>query len=106
MSKGNVDLVQRILGILAYCSWLVIIPLLLCKNSKFLKAHVNSGLVLAVAELILAIVGKILGGIAIIGILIWVLGIVFGVVSIIGIIYAILGKDKPLPVIGGFRIIK
>ena len=43
---------NRILALFSYLSWLVLIPLIAAKDSKFAKFHVNQGLVLAIAEVL------------------------------------------------------
>ena len=45
--KGNMAM-----AILAYISWLVLIPLLLVKNSRYVRYHCNQGLILAIIEII------------------------------------------------------
>jgi uncharacterized membrane protein len=101
---------NKVMGILAYLSWLVIIPLIAAKDSKFARFHCNQGLVLAIAEIITWIVFGILSNIPVIG---WLFTILNGLVSlvclvlaIIGIINAVNGRAKELPLIGKFRILK
>lgn len=102
------------MGVLAYLSWLVLIPLFAAKDSKFSRFHVNQGLVLAIVEIVWWIVevvlGFILSFIPIFGsITIFLLGlvnIIFLVLAIIGIVNAVNGKAKELPIIGKYRVIK
>lgn len=101
---------NKVMGVLAYLSWLVLIPIFAAKDSKFARFHVNQGLVLAIAEFALIVLSGLLSQIPVIG---FFIGIIFGlvniaffVVSIIGIINAATGKAKELPVIGKFRIFK
>lgn len=114
------------MGVLAYLSWLVLIPLFAAPKSKFARFHANQGLVLAIIEaaygivqiILLAILGAIFpyrytllsygrSGIYVLLVailsLVWIL---FGALSIIGIINAVNGKEKELPVIGKFKILK
>ena len=42
---------NKVMGILAYLSWLVIVPLLAAKESPFARYHTNQGLVLAIVEI-------------------------------------------------------
>lgn len=90
------------MAILAYI--IFFIPLLAAKDSKFAMYHANQGLVLFLA----AVVGNVVLGI--IPILGWMLMPFFGlavlIFAIIGIINASKGEMKPLPIIGGFSIIK
>ena len=98
------------MGILAYLFWLVLIPIFAAKDSKFARFHVNQGLVLAIAELILIILSNVLGWIPVVGTIIaiitWVANIGCFILAILGIINAVNGKAKELPLIGSFRIMK
>lgn len=42
---------NKAMGILAYLSWLVLVPLLAAKNSPFARFHANQGLALAIVEI-------------------------------------------------------
>ncbi|MBP1563886.1 MAG: hypothetical protein J6C38_09260 [Oscillospiraceae bacterium] len=105
---------DKVYGILAYIGILVLVPLLAGKT-QFARFHANQGLVLFIADIILGvcisitslvlsplgIVGAILGGIVS-----GVLGLVVFIMVIMGIINAANGEMKPLPVIGGIKLIK
>ncbi len=106
---------NKVMALLAYLSWLVLIPLFAAKDSKFARFHCNQGIVLAIAELALnfvvfPILSAILGGVPVVGLLISIVsglvGLCFFVLSVIGIINAVQGQAKELPVIGGFKILK
>lgn len=105
---------NKVMAVLAYLSWLVLIPLLAAPNSKFARFHANQGLVLAITEIIYGILYSILSGILLavspylvfITGIIGLLGIVFLVFSILGIVNAANGKAKELPLIGKIRILK
>lgn len=107
---------NKVMGILAYLSWLVIVPLLAAKESPFARYHTNQDLVLAIVEIAWWILSAILtaiataayslGFLAVIGVISWILGIVFLVFSILGIVNAAKGEMKPLPIIGGMKILK
>lgn len=81
------------------------------EQSKF---HLNQSLVLVIAELVLSVISGIAGGIAgIIPILGLILSFAAGICSIVcfvfmilGIINAAKGEEKPLPLIGGIKILK
>ncbi len=98
------------MGVLAYLSILVLIPLFAAKDSKFARFHTNQGLVLFICEVAVWIITAILGGIPILGVIIsivgWLLNIAFLVLAIIGIVNVVNGKAKELPVIGKYTIIK
>ena len=100
---------NKAMAILAYISWLVLIPLFLAKSSKFARFHCNQGLILAIVEIICWVVLGILGGLPLIG---WIfrlvngiLGIVFLILAILGIVNVVNGRAKELPVIGSFKIL-
>lgn len=101
---------NKVMAILAYLSWLILIPLFAAKDSKFARFHCNQGIVLAIAEIVAWVVFGILSNIPYIG---WLFSILNGLVSlvclilaIIGIINAANGKAKELPFVGGFKILK
>ena len=105
---------NKVMGILAYLSWLVLIPIFAAPKSKFARFHANQGLVLAITEVAWWIVQGILS--AILYAISWRLGfistilslvnIVFLVLLIIGIMNAANGRAKELPIIGKFKILK
>lgn len=101
---------NKLMGILAYISWLVLIPIFCAKDSKFARYHCNQGLVLAIAELIVGIVLSILGGIPVIGIVFRIISALFYLVCVgyvvIGALNVANGKARELPIIGKFRILK
>lgn len=104
---------NKAMGVLAYIIFLI--PLLAAKESPFARYHTNQGLVLFLVWAGLSVVYGILSsvlfaiswrvGLAVTGILgfFW---IVPTVLAVIGIINAVNGKMKPLPIIGGIKILK
>ncbi len=105
---GNSDVeANKIMAIVGYIlPILFFVPLIneSSKNSPFARFHANQQLVLLIAAIVVDIVGSI---IPILGwFIILPIGSVFLlVVAIIGIVGAAKGEMKPLPVIGGFKII-
>ncbi len=105
---------NKAMGVLAYLSWLVLIPLFVAGKSKFARFHTNQGLVLAIVELIWWVIEGVLtlvfGFIPVVGAIVaFILGLVnisFLVLTIIGIVNAVNGKAKELPVIGKYKVIK
>ncbi len=107
---------NKVMGVLAYLSWLVLIPLFAAKDSPFARYHTNQGIVLAIVEVAWWIIIGILSAIAtatyavglliIISIISWLVNIGFLVFSILGIVNACKGEMKPLPLIGGIKILK
>jgi uncharacterized membrane protein len=85
---------------------LFFIPLVTdAKNSPFAKFHANQQLVLLIAAIAVDVVG---GVIPFLG---WFIILPIGtiliiVLAILGLIHAAKGEMKPLPIIGGFNIIK
>lgn len=101
-NKGDAER-NKGMAILAYI--IFFIPLLAAKDSKFAMYHANQGLVLFLSAVAVNVIGGI---IPIIG---WLLILPIGnlvllIFAIMGIINAAKGEEKPLPVIGGFKILK
>ncbi len=106
---------NKVMGILAYLGILVLVPIFAAKDSPFARYHANQGLVLAIIEVAYVIVISILIAVfsaiswrlaATMGTVFWLLWLAFLPPIIIGIINAAAGNMKPLPVIGGIRILK
>jgi uncharacterized membrane protein len=105
----------KVFAILSYIGILFIVGLIADPKNERLKFHINQGIVLFITEIILwvavAIITAILGWIPIVG---WILiGLItfavwaaILVLMILGIVNAAKGEEKPLPVIGGFKIYK
>ena len=105
---------DKLYSVLGYFGILFLIPILAGKT-EFTRFHGNQGLVLFIADAIsgvaAAIISTILGFIPVIG---WILaplvsgaiGILLLVLMIMGIVGAVQGEMKPLPIIGGIKIIK
>ena len=108
---------NKLMGILSYI--IFFIPLITgdTKKSPFVKFHCNQGTVLWIAGICYSIAQAIISAIfraifhygvvsSIISTLLSLVSIVFLVLAIVGILSANKGEKKPLPVIGGFTIIK
>lgn len=103
---------NKIISILAYLSWLVLIPLFVARKSKFARFHCNQGIVLAVAGLLVSVVHVVVSVLTL-GLLEGILGFVFGIIevicvvlSVLGIVNVVTGKAKELPIVGKYRILK
>ena len=74
---------NKVYGVLAYLGFLVLIPILVAKESPYAKFHSNQGLTLFIVEVGMSIGGNIL--IAILGVLsmIPVIGGLFGILATI-----------------------
>ena len=101
---------NKIMAVLAYLSWLVLVPIFGAKNSPFARFHANQGLALAIAEIICWIVLGILVRLPLIG---WIFGLIEGVFSLVCLVFAIIGivnaangRAKELPIVGKFRVLK
>jgi len=109
---------NKVMAVLAYISFLVLIPLFAAKDSPYARYHTNQGLVLFLLSMacgvICSLISSILAWIPIIGwimaflisIIEWAIGIVTLVLMILGIINAATGKAKELPIIGSLKILK
>jgi uncharacterized membrane protein len=91
---------NKIMAAISYLGILVLIPLLVQKNSKFTQEHAKQGLVLLIAE----IIGSVIAMIPILG---WLLapfiGIIFMIVAIVALIKCLMGEFWEIPVIGAYR---
>jgi len=105
---------NRLMAVLSYLGILVVIPIVVQPDSKFVRYHANQGLMLLIASAIYGVVTRILalvvGWIPIIGSimisLISLIGLVLFVFAILGIVNAVQGNAKELPIIGSYRILK
>lgn len=95
---------NKAMAILAYIVFFV--PLIAARESRFAMFHANQGLVLFLTAVAGYIVCMILSFLLIGLILMPLWMIAMLVLVVIGIINASKGEMKPLPMIGGFTIIK
>ncbi len=86
---------NKIMAVLSYISWLVLIPILAAPKSNFARFHANQGLILFIAGFF--------GVIPVIGTIISFVAFIF---AIMGIVYAAQGKAKELPFINKIKILK
>ncbi|MCD6427523.1 MAG: DUF4870 domain-containing protein [Caldisericaceae bacterium] len=97
---------NKILAAISYLGILVLIPLLVKKDSKFVMEHARQGLALFIAEIIVWLVELILGRIPGFGVVIAILAnicyAVLAIVSIIALVYALMGKCWKIPVVYDF----
>ena len=101
---------NMIMGIFAYLSILVLIPLFAAEDSKYARFQANQGIVLCIVSILFSIVISILTRIPFIGWLFAVIGSIIGLVwlvyAVLGIVDVVNGKARELPFIGGIRILK
>jgi len=105
---------NKTMAILAYI--LFLIPLLsgAYKTSPFVKYHTNQATVLWIAaiswNILISVISQILFAfywrLGMFGTLLNLVGILFLALAIIGILNAVNGQTKPLPLLGGFTLIK
>lgn len=110
-SKSDVEK-NKVMAVLAYIGILVLVPLLAAKDSPFARYHTNQGLVLFLTEVVLGILVNMLtfsfalSGLAFLLFISPLLWLAMFVLAIMGIINAVNGEMKPLPLIGGIKLIK
>ena len=100
------------ISVLGYFGILMLIPILVRPDSRFVKFHCNQGLVIFLLELALEVVRRINHLLYIpvfrglISFACWAMSIALFVFSIMGIVNAAKGRAKEIPVIGSISIIK
>lgn len=105
---------NKVMAILSYFSWLVLVPIFAAKDSEYAQFHANQGLVLALTEIVWWIAEGVVSGV--IHAISWkldfllrplsIVNLLFLTLMIYGIVNAATGKGKELPVIGKIQILK
>lgn len=93
---------KKLTGIFAYIGIIFWLIAYLAGDKEGAKFHLNQGLLL----ILISIANSILSVIPIISVVSWFISIALLVFMIMGIIAAAKDEEKPLPVIGGIRILK
>ncbi len=88
---------NRGISYLSYFGILFLIPYLVRPDSEFAKFHANQGLILFLADVIVSILGGLIGTIG---------GIACLVLFVTGLVNVYRGDMKELPIIGKFRLLK
>ncbi len=90
---------KTLMGVLAYLGILVIIPFLMAKDDPFVKFHIKQGLLLAIVEVAIWVLGMTM--------MFWqfwplisIINLATLIFSIIGIVNVVQGQQKELPFIG------
>jgi uncharacterized membrane protein len=100
---------NRVFAVLAYIGLLWLVPLLAAKESPFARFHTNQGIVLFLTFFVAMSVCGIFMIIPFVGCLlipVFLLLLVGHVVlMVLGIVNAAQGRLKPLPVIGGWKLL-
>ena len=92
---------DNLMAALSYLGILVIVPLLVKKDSAYVKSHAKQGLVLLIAEIVFGFIAWLLVFIPVIGWLIEVIvWLFFLIVIIMGIVKALSGETWKMPVFG------
>lgn len=104
------------LAFLSYFGILFLIPLFVRKDSKFVRFHLNQGLVLFIIDIIMNILHRICNYLFVLYIipslsfgvktLLFACDVFTVVLTIMGMVYALQGKAKELPIIGKINLIK
>lgn len=101
---------NKIWALFSYLGLLFLIPLIAKPDSKYVRFHVNQGIVLFIAELVICLPLKLLSFIPFLGWIFAVIGYLVSLVvlafAILGIVNAVTGKAKVLPIIGNIKIMK
>lgn len=97
-TQHHVHQKNTLMAVLCYIGPLVIVSYLVAKNDPFVKFHIKQGLVLFFIEIAFWILMSIISIY-----MIWqIVHLLLVVLSIVGIVYAISGKEKELPIVGGW----
>ncbi|MBQ6544909.1 MAG: hypothetical protein IJL72_04145, partial [Lachnospiraceae bacterium] len=101
---------NKAMGVFAYLGILVLIPLLGAKNSPYARVHANQGLSLAICEIVISMVLRVLGRIPYLGWIFSIIGSLVGiaclVLAIMGIVNGANGRAKELPIVGKLHILQ
>lgn len=105
----NVDIQKnKVMAVLAYLGFLVLIPIFAAKDSRFARYHAKQGLILLITEVIFYMAYGMLR-FAVLSIswhlyflvkIAGMIGYLFPVLAVTGIVNAVRGKARKLPVIG------
>ena len=94
---------NKLICILCYFGLLLLVPLLVKKDSAFARFHCNQGLVLFIFDIIVSV----LSGVPFLGVLVAIVGSIAGLVFwILGLVNVLNGRAKTLPLIGGITLLK
>ena len=114
-SPANKESENKVIFILSYLGILFFLPLVSCPHSKIGRFHANQSLLLLIAsvagQIIISVLSSILLAIswrlwAITSLLSWAWAIAILALVILGMVNANKGEQKPLPVIGKWKLIK
>ncbi len=96
----------KVMSILCYLGFLVLIPMFAEKANKYVRFHVNQGFALFLLNLCVLIVDVIVGFIPVLGAIISALLFVCQLIlMVLGIVNVANNKAKELPLIGSFKLV-
>ena len=98
-SGANAGNDNVVMGVLAYIGPLVAVSYFVAKDNPFVKFHIKQGLVLLVIEVAVWLIGMILGQL---WMLLNLINLATLILAIVGIINVTQGKEKELPIVGGY----
>ena len=104
--KSAVANSDRIFAVMSYVSFFVIVPILLRPNSRFVRFHVNQGLVLFLIDSFMMIISGMFGGMEIVVSILRVIECLCYALMFFGILTALQGREKALPIIGKIRLLR
>ena len=93
---------KKATGIVAYITWIGWLVAFFAGDREGAKFHLNQALVIALGEIVVAILSRI----PIVNIVAGILGLFLFVCWIIGLIAACKEEEKEIPLIGGIKILK
>ncbi len=93
---------KKATGIVAYITWIGWLVAFFAGDREGAKFHLNQALVIALGEIVVAILGRI----PIVNIVAGILGLFLFVCWIIGLIAACKEEEKEIPLIGAIKILK
>lgn len=103
---------KKTTGIVAYITWIGLLIAYFAGDREGAKFHLNQALVLWVSYIILGLIAEVAGFIPvplvalIISFVVGICAIVLLVFAVMGIVSACKEEEKPLPIIGGIKILK
>lgn len=101
---------KKVTGIVGYLTWIGLIVAIFAGDKEGAKFHLNQSLAIWVAELVLVVISTITGFIPVVGfiisIVVGICQIVLAVFWVMGFISALKEEEKPLPIIGGIKILE
>lgn len=93
---------KKVTGIVAYIGIIGWLIAYLAGDKQGAKFHLNQALVLNIANVACGILARI----PYVGFVAAIISIVLFVFAVIGLVSAVKEEDKPLPIIGGFQLLK